>query len=119
MSQGERRPRGRKPAYQTDIAKERIEILLGLAERDLRQNPDRSRRYVQLARKIGMRYNVRIPSSTKRSFCKRCGTLLRPGLTSSQRTSDGKIGVTCLHCRGVRRTPIAAGKKAPKPAAAP
>lgn len=41
----------RKPEWQEDIAKERIEILFRLAENEFKKYPERSRRYIQLARK--------------------------------------------------------------------
>jgi len=91
----ERRGRGQKPTYQLDIAKERIEILLKLAKKEARKNPDRSRRYVQLARKIGMRYNVRLPAEWKRVFCKGCGALLA--------RSRGATIIKCGKCNRIYR----------------
>lgn len=64
------RIRSKKPDWQQDIAKERIQVLFDLAEKEFKKYPERSRRYVQLARKIGLRYNVRLPKEIKRSFCK-------------------------------------------------
>ncbi|MBU2564846.1 MAG: ribonuclease P protein component 4, partial [Candidatus Thermoplasmatota archaeon] len=47
--------------------------LFTLAEKEsLKHNMDRADRYVELARKIGMRYNVSIPAKYKRRFCKHC-----------------------------------------------
>ncbi len=89
--------RSKKPAWQTDIAKERIEILFEEAEKSLRKHPERSRRYVELARKIGLRYNIRFPKELKRRFCKKCNTLLVPGLTSQTRVHD-KVIIKCLKC---------------------
>lgn len=67
--------RSNKPEWQRKIAKERIEILLGLAKKE-NKNKERSRRYVQLARKIGTRYVVRLSTEQKRSFCKRCDSII-------------------------------------------
>jgi ribonuclease P protein subunit RPR2 len=107
----QQRSRGRKPDYQIRIAKERIEILIGLAEKELRTHPDRSRRYVQLAGKIGMRFNIRFPTNLKRSSCKHCFTPLRPGLTSTQRTDHGVIIVKCQNCQKVSRHPMGKADK--------
>jgi len=71
-----KRQRGKKPEYQLKIARERIEILLNMAEKEFRKHPGRSARYVELARKIGTRYNVRLTKEQKRKFCKNCNTLL-------------------------------------------
>ena len=62
----------RKQEWQKKIASERINILFRLASEEFKKHPERSNRYVELARKIGMRYNVRIPKLLKRRFCKKC-----------------------------------------------
>jgi len=54
------RKRSKKPEWQSKIARERIEILFKIAERKLEGHPERSRRYIELARKIGLRYNIRL-----------------------------------------------------------
>ena len=97
--------RSRKPQWQIRIAKERIKILFDLAEKELKRHPERSRRYVQLARKIGLRYNVRLPKQLKRKFCKNCNTLLKPGLTA-ERSVDNRnktIVIKCLKCNKIYR----------------
>lgn len=108
------RTRGKKPEYQLQIARERIEILLSLAEKELRKHPARSRRYVELARKIGMRYNARLTKQQKRSFCKGCDTLLKPGVTSKQRTEKGVIIIKCQNCNKIYRYPFKKGKRKEK-----
>jgi ribonuclease P protein subunit RPR2 len=97
----------RKPEWQEDIAKERIEILFRLAEKEFKKYPERSRRYIQLARKIGLRYNVRLPKEVKRKFCKNCNSLLIPGTTEQVRI-DSKtktVARKCLKCNKVFRYP--------------
>jgi ribonuclease P protein subunit RPR2 len=111
MTRAKVRTRGKKPEYQLRIARERIEILLSLAEKELRKRPKRSRRYVELARKIGMRYNVRLTKQQKRSFCKACDTLLKPGVTSKQRTEKGVIIIKCQNCNKIYRYPFRKAKK--------
>jgi len=111
----QRRARGKKPEYQLKIARERINILLNLAEKEFRKHPQRSRRYVELARKIGMRYNVRLTKQQKRKFCKICNTLLKPGVTSEKRTQKGSIVIKCLKCNKIYRYPFKrSGKKLKK-----
>lgn len=96
-----------KPDWQTKIAKERIEILFSLAEKEFKKHPERSRRYVELARKIGLRYNVRLSKDEKRKFCKNCNTLLKPGISSKVRLdkSTRNINVLCMNCKKVSRYP--------------
>lgn len=97
----------KKPDWQTKIAKERIEILFALAENEFKERPDRSRRYLELARKIGLRYNVRLMKNEKRKFCKKCNTLLKPGITSCIRLDKATktILTICLNCKNVYRYP--------------
>jgi len=56
----------KKPEQHIKIARERILILLDLAEKEFKKHPERSRRYVELARKISLRYNVRLSKQLKR-----------------------------------------------------
>jgi ribonuclease P protein subunit RPR2 len=74
-----RRDRREKPGFISRIANERIEILFKLAQENVKTHPKRSKRYVELARKIGTRYLVRFPKKTKLSFCKKCNSPLLPG----------------------------------------
>ncbi|MBI2545234.1 MAG: ribonuclease P [Candidatus Aenigmarchaeota archaeon] len=99
--------RSKKPEYQTRLARERIDILLSVAEKEFRKHIERSRRYVELAQKIALRYNVRLIENEKRSFCKKCNTLLKPGVTSQTRLDkDTKtVNVTCLNCKKIYRYP--------------
>ena len=100
------RRKSRKPPWQRKIAKERIKILFSLALKATRKNKmERARRYIYLMRKIGMRYNVRLPREIKRKFCKNCNTPLIPGKTSSVRIDSKRkiIVIKCLSCKKVYR----------------
>jgi ribonuclease P protein subunit RPR2 len=99
--------RAKKSLFRSRIARERIERLLTLAREEFKTNPERSRSYVELARKIGMRYNVRLTKKQKRSFCKKCNQLLMPDETSQvQRDSKKKlIIIKCLNCGNIYRYP--------------
>ena len=99
--------RGRKPEVWKRIAKERVEILFELAEKEFKKYPERSKRYVELARKIGMRYNVRLTRKMKMRFCRRCLSYLKPGVNCRVRTrSDRKsVILTCMECGHVIRYP--------------
>jgi len=99
--------RGRKPEWQRRIAKERIRILFELAEKEFKAHPERSRRYIQLARKIGLRYNVRLSKELKRKFCKNCNSLLIPGFSSRVRIKSKEkiVEVECLNCGKIYRYP--------------
>lgn len=86
-----------KPHYQTQIAKERIEILFGEADKRAKHGEyDLQRRYVRLAKKIGMRYNVKIPQNFRRKYCGYCFTFLFPG--SRMRLEKGIATIKCFSC---------------------
>ncbi len=98
-----------------DIALQRIERLFELAELDARKTDEkaksRSDRYVQLAREIGMRYRVRIPSHLKMRICNCCHSFLIPGKNARVRLRGDYITTTCLTCGTQMRRPY----KAPRP----
>jgi ribonuclease P protein subunit RPR2 len=89
------------------IALERMGILFGLARDEaLHGRSARARRYVELARRIGMRYNVRVPSEFKRRFCKECQAYLVPSVNARVRVGRGRVVVTCMACGAVQRFPF-------------
>lgn len=99
---------GRRTKEMVDIAKVRIRTLLMLAERELlqNQNPTRARRYVTLARKIGMRYNVRMEKYYRNKICRSCNSYLITGIASHVRCQGRKIITYCIHCGNIVRIPL-------------
>jgi ribonuclease P protein subunit RPR2 len=91
------RKRSVKDDYKA-IAVERIERLFELAERASEKRPELSDRYVKLAWKISTRYNVRLPTTLKRKFCRKCLSFLRPGISCRVRIQSGCVTITCLRC---------------------
>jgi ribonuclease P protein subunit RPR2 len=85
------------------IAVERIERLFELAERVFEKRPELSDRYVKLAWKIATRYNVRLPVTLKRKFCRKCLSFLRPGASCRVRVQSGCVTTACLRCGHVTR----------------
>lgn len=94
-----------------DIAIERIEYLFKIAEENYSSNPHRSDRYVALARRIGMRYRVRLPSYLKRRICKGCHSFLVPSDSSRVRLHGRYMTITCLKCGKEMRYPYKMNKK--------
>jgi ribonuclease P protein subunit RPR2 len=96
-----------KPISQIKIARERIKILGELAIKRAKEGDiELANRYIYLARKIGMRYNVRLPKDLKRRYCKYCYKFLLPGKTSQHRMKHGILTVKCLNCNGIMRYPV-------------
>ncbi|UCF07520.1 MAG: ribonuclease P [Thermoplasmata archaeon] len=91
--------KGRRTKAMVGIAGERIDMLFSMAEREaLAHRYQRSDRDVELARKIGMRYNVRIPGHFRRRFCKHCHAYLLPGRNCRTRLSGKTVTVHCEKC---------------------
>jgi ribonuclease P protein subunit RPR2 len=89
------------------IAKQRINKLFELADRNaLSDRLFFSDKYVQLARKISMRYLVKIPREHRRKFCKHCYSYLLPPLTSRIRIHRGKVIIYCNNCKKYTRIPL-------------
>jgi ribonuclease P protein subunit RPR2 len=90
-----------------DIAGERIDLLFKEADKAaLRGRIDLADRYVELARTVGMRYNVTVPAAMRRRACRGCHGYLLPGTTSRNRLNRGRMTITCLRCGHVTRIPI-------------
>ncbi len=95
VSQGRRR-----------IARERIDKLFDEAEKAFMEGEEElASRYVQIARKIGMKYLVRIPKKYRMRFCRKCNSYLMPGKNSRVRLTKHKVVVTCLVCGAKKRYP--------------
>lgn len=89
---------------QKNIARRRIEKLFIMAEEAALQNRfNLANRYVEIARKISMRYLVQIPKRFKRCFCKNCYRYMLPGRTARIRINHGKIVVFCFNCKKISR----------------
>lgn len=98
-----------------DLAVQRIERLFELAEVEARdEREERNKRYIELARAIGMRYQVRIPKPLKMRLCKRCYALLIPGRNARVRLRGDYMTTTCLRCGQQMRRPYKASQ-APSP----
>lgn len=91
------KPRSKNPATRK-IAKERISTLFVQARQAFAEHPERSNRYVDLARKIAMRQRVRIDRELRRQFCHHCYAFLVPGRNMRVRVHRGHVVVTCGSC---------------------
>lgn len=83
------------------LAEERVRILFNEAK----NNPNMANRYVQLARKIAMKVNLRFPRELKRKFCKHCYNYFQSG-NYRVRTRDKMVVYYCLNCKKYMRFKI-------------
>jgi ribonuclease P protein subunit RPR2 len=92
-----------KPAEFQKIASERIQVLFDQAKKNFHLDSDLSDRYVYLARKIAMRYKLKIKSQYKRRYCKHCYSYFMPSKTCRVRTKEGKLIYFCFSCKKFSR----------------
>lgn len=95
------------------IARERIDVLFKEADKIFSENPKLSNRYVNIARKIAMKFNLKIPKELKRKFCKHCYFYLKPGINCRVRTKDKKVVYYCFNCKNYMRFPLIQRKQSP------
>jgi len=101
-----KRKHKKKPALFREIAQERIIQLFEQAELVFHEDKRLSDRYVEIARKISMKYKVKIPKELKKRFCKHCHSYLVPGNNLRIRLTEKKIVYYCLYCKRHMRFPI-------------
>tara|TARA_Y100000310_G_C20612672_1_gene778865 strand:- start:571 stop:894 length:324 start_codon:yes stop_codon:yes gene_type:complete len=88
------------------IAEERIEILFSEAAKVFSKNRERANRYVEMARKLAMKINLRMPVKYKRQYCKHCYSYLKFGDNARKRIRDSKIIIYCKTCKKYTRIPL-------------
>jgi ribonuclease P protein subunit RPR2 len=101
---GRRGRRGRRTALTIRSARERISDLFQLAHEEWgRGHPPLSHRYVLLARRVGTRYNIRIPPEYRELYCRRCSSYWVEGTTVRTRLRRTGRVRTCMVCGSRRR----------------
>ncbi|MBL7147464.1 MAG: ribonuclease P [Nanoarchaeota archaeon] len=85
------------------IALEKIKTLFNEARIQFNKNPSLSNRYITLARKIAMKFNLRIPRELKRRYCKHCYSYLVPNKNCRVRVHKSRVIYYCLNCKKFMR----------------
>ncbi|MGP8073073.1 MAG: ribonuclease P protein component 4 [Thermoplasmata archaeon] len=99
--------RGRRTSTMVRIARERIDDLFALAERESGVGTGAlADRYVRLARKVGTRYNVRLLREYRELYCRGCSAYWVEGRTVRTRLRGGHRVRTCLRCGRTRRVEL-------------
>jgi ribonuclease P protein subunit RPR2 len=84
------------------IAKERIAILLTRADRIYKHEPNLAQRYGELARKIAMKAQIRMPEKWRFRYCRNCKAFLYPGINCHIRlkaTNPSRVVLYCEICQ--------------------
>ena len=91
-------------ALAREIATQRITILFHQATLAAAKEPELSRSYVRLLRRISAHYKVKLGSRIRNSICSRCNTMLVPGLTATVTLASSKsfAAYRCMNCGAER-----------------
>ena len=92
-----------KPLWMKQLAQENIKSLFSQARKQFREDRELAHAQVKAARRLSMKYKVRIPKELRRQMCKHCYRYLMPGANVRIRTKNGKVVYYCLECKKFMR----------------
>lgn len=95
-------------------AKKHVDALFIRAKENSTSNPSLANRYVTLARKIAMKFKLRLTPEQKRLFCPHCYRFLSPTRNLRVRVHESRIIYYCLDCKKYWRKPVKTKKKEKK-----
>jgi ribonuclease P protein subunit RPR2 len=86
-------------AQAKEIAREHIDILIENALKE--QDEDLAAKQALQAKKIAMRFRVRLPYDARQLYCKKCKSFIVPGRSARVRIGRARtraVRITCLRC---------------------
>ena len=96
-----------------ELAKERANILIETVLKTSKDDMELAERQASMARKICMKFNVRLPYDKKQIYCKGCKKLIIPGKNSRVRLGfkPKALKITCLRCGHIYRKVLLGGRQ--------
>jgi len=87
------------------IALKRMEILFNNAILNTKNNPGLAQKQAEIAKKISMKFKIKMPFEISSSFCKKCKKFIPPGIASKIRlgSKPKSIRITCSYCNHTYR----------------
>ena len=87
------------------IAIRRMEILFNNAISNAKNNPRLAEKQAEIAKKISMKFKIKMPFEVSSSFCKKCKKFIPPGVRSKIRlgSKPKSIRITCSYCNHTYR----------------
>ena len=87
------------------IATRRIEILFNNALSNAKNNPRLAEKQAEIAKKISLKFKIKMPFEISSSFCKKCKKFIPPGVRSKIRlgSKPKSIRITCSYCNHTYR----------------
>ncbi len=93
----------KKPASQVGIARKRIRFLFSESKAVFNKDRELANKYAKTARRIAMKYKIRLPSSLKKRLCSNCHAYLVPGANSRVRIHKHRVIYYCFNCKHYMR----------------
>jgi len=84
-----------------EIATKRMQVLFDNAVSNARLDPDLAEKQAIAAKKISMKYKIKMPYEIRSCFCKKCKKFVVPGINSKVRVGRSNvksIRITCNFC---------------------
>ena len=98
--------RRRNKGEERHIAAARVATLFDRARTEaLGPDADLADRHAALARRIAMRYRLRLRRDQKAQVCRKCDAYRSPA-NSRSRVHRGRLVTTCLRCGHIHRRPL-------------
>jgi len=88
---------------QKKLALDEISSILNKAKTVFDEKPDLAHKYAKKARRVALKYKVKLPLNIKRRICKNCHSFLVPGKNLRVRTRKGHVVYYCLECKKFMR----------------
>ena len=91
------------------VALRRVQTLFRLAREIAHEDFSLAQRYVDIARRIAMAAQVRLPKELRRQVCRHCKRFILPGVNCRVRIRQRRephVVITCLNCGGKMRIPL-------------
>jgi len=90
-------------SQQKKLALIEIKQVFDKAKESFDEKPDLANKYAKKARRIALKYKIKMPLSIKRSICKNCYCFLVPGKNLRVRTHRGHVVYYCFNCKKYMR----------------
>jgi len=84
-----------------EVATKRMHILFKNAVSNARVDVDLAEKQAMIAKKISMKYKIRMPYEIRSCFCKKCKKFIVPGINSRVRVGRSNVKsvrITCNFC---------------------
>ena len=96
----------KKPKKDIGKAKKSISEYFSKAKEAFKSDKKKADDYVRKARKLAMKYKIRLTKPQQKKFCPHCYSFLMPGVNVRVRIQDEKLVSYCKECKKFNRIPL-------------